>query len=96
VLQAHRERAVPKSQIRKKKVYTPPAEARPASEAASRKPSPPWLPALGVGMIVFGILWLVVFYLSAGQYPVAAWGYVNLVVGFAAMVGSLAVFSRWR
>jgi uncharacterized membrane protein HdeD (DUF308 family) len=96
VFQAHWERAVPKSQIRKKKIYTPPAEARPASEAASRRPSPTWLPVSGVALIVFGILWLVVFYLSAGAYPVAAWGYWNLVVGFASMVGSLVVFSRWR
>jgi hypothetical protein len=96
VFQADWERAVPKSQIRKKKVYTPPAEVRPVSEAASRKPSPPWVPILGVSMIVFGILWLVVFYLSAGRYPVAAWGYLNLVVGFGGMVGSLVVFSRWR
>lgn len=87
---------MPKSQIRKKKVYTPPAEVRPASEAASRRPSPPWVPIAGVGLIIFGILWLVLFYLSQGSIPVAAWGYWNLVVGFAAMVGSLVVFSRWR
>lgn len=87
---------MPKSQIRKKKVYTPPAEARPASEAARRKPSPPWLPISAVALIVFGILWLVVFYLSQGDYPVQAWGYLNLVVGFGAMVGSLAILSRWR
>jgi hypothetical protein len=87
---------VPKSQIRKKKVYTPPAEVRPASEAARRKPSPPWLPVSAVALIVFGILWLVIFYLSAGRYPVAAWGYWNLLIGFGAMVGSLAILSRWR
>lgn len=87
---------MPKSQIRKKKVYTPPAEVRPTSEAARRKPSPPWLPITAVALIVFGILWLVIFYLSAGSYPVAAWGYLNLVVGFGAMVGSLAILSKWR
>jgi hypothetical protein len=87
---------VPKSQIRKKKVYTPPAEVRPTSEAALRKPSPPWLPVSAVALIVFGILWLVIFYLSAGRYPVQAWDYWNLVVGFGAMVGSLAILSRWR
>lgn len=87
---------MPKSTIRKKKVYTPPAEVRPAAEAASRKPSPPWLPVSAVGMIVFGIGWLVVFYITTGAYPVAAWGYWNLVIGFGAMVGSLAVLSRWR
>jgi len=87
---------VPKSQIRKKKVYTPPAEARPVSAAASRKPSPQWVPISAVALIVLGIMWLVVFYISGGEWPVAAWRYWNLVVGFGAMVGSLAILSRWR
>lgn len=87
---------MPKSQIRKKKVYTPPAEVRPVSEADRRKPSPPWVPVSGTSLIAFGILWLVLFYLSDGSLPVAAWGFWNLAVGFGAMVASLAVLSRWR
>ena len=42
------ESAVPKSQVRKKKVYTPPTDVRPAATAASRKPSPVWLPVTAV------------------------------------------------
>lgn len=87
---------MPKSQIRKKKVYTPPAEVRPVSESARRRPSPPWVPAAGAALIVLGILWLVLFYTSDAQLPVAAWGYWNLAVGFGAMVASLAVLTRWR
>lgn len=87
---------MPKSTVRKKKVYTPPAEVRPSSEAARKKPSPPWVPVSAVALIVFGIAWLVVFYITTGQYPVASWEYFNLVVGFGAMVGSLAILSRWR
>jgi hypothetical protein len=87
---------VPKSQIRKKKVYTPPAEVRPASEATRRKPSSPWLPATAVAMIVAGIAWLVVFYVTTGEYPVESLEYLNLVVGFGLIVGSLGVLSRWH
>jgi hypothetical protein len=87
---------VPKSQVRKKKVYTPPTDVRPSSTASSRKPSPVWLPATAVALIVFGITWLVVYYLSGTDYPVASWGYWNLAIGFGAMVASLAVLSRWR
>lgn len=90
------ESVVPKSTVRKKKVYTPPAEVRPAAEAVRRKPSPTWLPVSAVALIVFGIAWLVVFYITTGDYPVASWGYLNLVVGFGAMVGSLAILSKWR
>jgi hypothetical protein len=86
---------VPKSQVRKKKVYTPPTDVRPAS-TASKKPSPVWLPISAVVLIVFGIAWLVVYYLSEQQYPVATWAYWNLAVGFGCMVASLGILSRWR
>ena len=87
---------MPKSQVRKKKVYTPPTDVRPTASAATRKPSPIWVPILAVSLIVFGIAWLVIYYLSETEYPVATWGYWNLAVGFGAMVSSLIVLSRWR
>jgi hypothetical protein len=87
---------VPKSSVRKKKVYTPPADVRPRPTAATTRPSPTWVPATAVVLIVVGIAWLVTFYLSAGAYPVMAWGYWNLAVGLGCMVAALAVFSRWR
>ncbi|MEV0809288.1 cell division protein CrgA [Micromonospora sp. NPDC050200] len=87
---------MPKSQVRKKKVYTPPTDVRPTATAATRKPSPVWLPASAIALIVGGIGWLVVYYLSEQEYPVATWGYWNLAVGFGAMVASLILLSRWR
>lgn len=87
---------MPKSQVRKKKVYTPPADVRPAGTQATKKPSPIWLPITAVSLIAAGIAWLVVYYLSETAYPVASWGYWNLAVGFGAMVASLILLSRWR
>jgi len=87
---------VPKSQVRKKKVYTPPADVRPTSAASAKKPSPMWLPVTAVSLIVVGIVWLVVYYLSEQQYPVESWRYWNLAIGFGAMVSSLILLSRWR
>ena len=83
------EYVVPKSSIRKKKVYTPPAEVRPGAVPARRKPSSPWLPASAVALIVFGIAWLVVFYVTQGEYP-AVMALLQLGGGLGAMVGSLA------
>lgn len=87
---------MPKSSVRKKKVYTPPADVRPRATAATKRPSPTWLPATAVSLLVLGIAWLVAFYLSSGTFPVLAWGYWNLAVGFGCMVAALALFSRWR
>lgn len=87
---------VPKSQLRKKKIYTPPTDVVPAANANDKKPSPIWLPATAVSLIVFGIGWLVVYYLSEQVYPVQSWSYWNLAVGFGAMVTALGLLSKWR
>jgi hypothetical protein len=96
VVRPLQESAVPKSNVRKKKVYTPPAELRPQSTAAARKPSPIWVPVVAVALIVLGIGWLVVFYLTGTNYPIGSWRYWNLAIGFGAMVSALVVLSRWR
>jgi hypothetical protein len=66
------------------------------SSVSDKRPSPLWLPVTAVSLIVVGIGWLVVYYLSETAYPVAAWGYWNLAVGFGAMVASLGLLSKWR
>ena len=94
---------MPKSTVRKKKVYTPPAELRPQTTAAARKPSPTWVPATAVGLIVFAIAYLVVYYLSGQWFDLGAsfsfladLEYWNLAIGFGAMIASLILLSKWR
>ena len=88
---------MPKSTVRKKKVYTPPSDLVRVNPALSRRPSPRWVGGLAVGLILFGLAWLVTFYLSGGHYPVASPGVTGTCgVGFAGLVGSLVVLSRWR
>lgn len=97
------EYAVPKSSVRKKKVYTPPAELRPQTAAAARKPSPTWIPATAVGLIIFAIAWLVTYYLTEQWFGLgenfaflAELSYWNLAIGFGAMIAALALLSKWR
>lgn len=94
---------MPKSSVRKKKVYTPPAELRPQAAAAARKPSPTWIPATAVGLIIFAIGWLVTYYLTEQWFALgesfaflADLTYWNLVIGFSAMIAALALLSKWR
>jgi len=93
---------VPKSRVRKKKVYTAPVELTQRPTAATSKPSPVWVPALAVTLIVLGIAWLVVYYLTSGFFDVKALGvlyrlgYWNLAIGFGCMVAALGVLSKWR
>ena len=94
---------MPKSSVRKKKIYTPPPELRPQVAAATRKPSPTWVPVTALGLIIFAIVWLVTYYLTNAWQDLGdsflflvklEWG--NLLIGFGAMVAALVVLSRWR
>ena len=87
---------MPKSRVRQKKIYTPPSEIAPRVSANKRRPSPTWVPVTALVLIFVGISWLVVYYLSQQQYPVASWQYWNLAIGFGAMVASLPLLARWR
>lgn len=94
---------MPKSSVRKKKVYTPPAELRPQVAAATRKPSPTWVPATAVALIIFSIGWLVAYYLTGQWWDLgesfaflAKIEWWNLIIAFGGMIAALIVLSRWR
>ncbi|GAA1755723.1 cell division protein CrgA [Luedemannella helvata] len=94
---------MPKSSVRKKKVYTAPPEMRPQTTAAANKPSPPWVAGTALGLVVFAIVYLVVYYLTQGFVELGDnftflvnLEYWNLLIGFGAMVAALVLFTRWR
>lgn len=89
---------MPKSRVRKKKVYTPPTDVRPAAATSARrvKPSGRWVPIVAVSLIVAGIAWLVTYYMTQGAYPVEKISAWNLAVGFGLLVSSLGVLTQWR
>jgi hypothetical protein len=49
---------------------------------------------IATALIVAGIAWLVVFYLSQGLYPVSSWRYWNLAIGFGAVAAALGILSK--
>ena len=85
--------AVPESKKRKKTVYTPPVSA---ATTRKKKPSPVWLAPLMLALFVIGVIWLVVFYVSNGQYPISALSNGNLLVGFAFIVVGFVLSTQWR
>jgi len=75
---------VPKSRS-KRSTYIPPKPAKP-------KPSPRWVPAVGLGLILLGVAVILLTYLVPG-FP---GGNINLIVGFVLMAGGLLTLSQWR
>lgn len=66
------------------------------SSDASIRPNPRWFLPTMLSIIILGMLWLIVFYLSGGEFPVKVWGNWNLLAGFGIMVVGLAMSTRWR
>ncbi|WP_234983330.1 cell division protein CrgA [Demequina sp. NBRC 110053] len=57
--------------------------------------NPRWLLPTAVTLLVIGPVWIVVYYISKGQWP-APIGDANLLVGFAFMAAAMVLFTRWK
>ncbi|WP_432544499.1 cell division protein CrgA [Kineococcus sp. SYSU DK002] len=58
--------------------------------------TPRWWIYTMVGLMVLGLAWIVVFYLSSSLLPVPGWDNWNLVAGFALVLVGFAMTTRWR
>ncbi len=65
------------------------------SEAAAR-PNPVWFLPVMIGLMVVGLIWVLVFYLSNMQFPVPGIGAWNLVIGFGIAFVGFLMTTRWR
>ncbi len=83
---------MPKSRVRKRTVYTPPPR-----KSARRKVSPPWVGPAIVVLLVIGLGWIVVYYVTQNSVPgMSALGNWNLVVGFVFVISGVILATRWR
>ena len=85
---------MPESRRRKKSVS--PSSMTSSAASATPTPNPRWYAPLMVALMVAGLVWIVVFYITQQQYPIPGLNLWNLGIGFAiAMVGFLMT-TRWR
>jgi hypothetical protein len=66
--------------------------SRPGSEA----PNPVWFKPVMFGFMLLGLIWIIVFYVSQGQYPVPTLGSWNILVGFGIAFVGFLMTTRWR
>ncbi|KPN16431.1 MULTISPECIES: cell division protein CrgA [Arthrobacter] len=85
---------MPESKSRKK----PPAAtgAVPAKAKSEPKPNPVWYKPVMFGLMIIGLIWIIVFYISEGVYPVPALGAGNILVGFGVAIVGFLMTTRWR
>ncbi|HEX3612028.1 MAG TPA: cell division protein CrgA [Sporichthyaceae bacterium] len=85
---------MPKSRIRKKDDNKPAVQLTPKS--VSLGPSDAWVAPTMVGLFLAGLVWIVVYYLSSGSYPIPAISNWNLLVGFTFITAGFITATRWR
>ncbi|GMA41687.1 cell division protein CrgA [Mobilicoccus caccae] len=68
------------------------------AEAIARgpKPNPPWYVPLMLGLMIVGLIWIVTFYLTRGEFPVQPWGNWNLAAGFGLIIAGFLMTTNWR
>jgi hypothetical protein len=49
-----------------------------------------------VAVMILGLVWVVVYYLSQARFPIGAIHNWNLAVGFGLILGGFAMTARWR
>ena len=91
---------MPKSKVRKKnEAPLRPEALRPAARQLA--PSPTWYPIVMAAVLVIGLAYLVVYYLTqSGTDPkvplMSGLGNWNFAVGFGVMLVGLIMAVRWR
>ena len=57
---------------------------------------PPWVAPLMLGLFLFGLIWIVIYYVSNGDYPIDKFDNYNLLVGFGFITGGFITSTQWR
>lgn len=90
---------MPESRGRKKKRSVANYSANtPAVQKIEDNTNPPWLLPVMLGLMILGLTWIVVFYLTAGSYrlPIPGIGNWNLLIGFASILLGFLLTTRWK
>ena len=59
-------------------------------------PNPVWFKPIMIGLMLIGLVWILVFYLSGMAYPIPGIGAWNLVIGFGIAFIGFLMTTRWR
>jgi hypothetical protein len=82
---------MPESRIRRKAAYT-----APSAKSTGPKVNPRWFVPVMLGLMLIGLVWIVVFYVSQQSYPIPGIGSWNLVAGFGFVMAGFLMTTRWH
>lgn len=82
---------MPESRVRRKSAFT-----APPAKSGGLKPNPRWWAPVMVGLLILGLAYIVVFYISQTVYPIPGIGNWNLAIGFGVLLAGFGMTTRWR
>ena len=59
-------------------------------------PNPVWFKPIMFGLMLVGLAWIIVFYVSGTTLPIQALGDGNILVGFGILFLGFLMTTRWR
>jgi hypothetical protein len=68
----------------------------PQQRSKAKEPNPTWWAPAFVTLLVLGLLWIVIYYITEYKYPIGAIGVWNLAIGFVLLMGGFIMTMRWR
>lgn len=83
---------MPESRQRKKTDYTPPAGSKKTVRVGSRR----WVAPAMVFCWIFGLVWIVVYYLAPNLKYMTDLGNWNLVIGMVFIAAGFVLSTRWE
>ncbi|MBC7291155.1 MAG: cell division protein CrgA [Actinotalea sp.] len=83
---------MPESKPPRKKA-THPAAPAPAKKVEG---NPPWLVPTMLTLMILGLVWIVVTYVSQTRWPIPEIGNWNLAIGFVLLFAGFGLTLRWR
>lgn len=70
---------------------------RPAQTSSGEAaPNAVWFKPVMFGFMLLGLIWIIVFYVSASTLPIPSLGSWNILIGFGIMFVGFLMTTRWR
>jgi hypothetical protein len=74
---------------------------RPAIVGEEQEENPTWYKITMFGLMVVGLLWILVFYISSAQYPLGSAAFIdlsnwNILIGFGIAMIGFVMTTKWK
>lgn len=67
-----------------------------ATRPGEKGPNPVWFKPIMFGLMLLGLAWIIVYYVSQSALPIANLGDANILVGFGILFVGFLMTTRWR